>query len=187
MSTREQRNLRLTSEANAVLDDLPERERGAYVSAAILAHDPSGPELVGEAAAWLTASGRGSGYLDAVLRQRGEAAMAALEMLAATGWTDDEIRIACALADGAPPPGQPLGAWLAIAMVEDERIAREQQARLGLPEIGGYAGQAGVTTDRWHELARRVREDEPTARAAYAVALEWWADHGEVCRRLGDG
>jgi hypothetical protein len=134
--------------------------------------------------AWLAESGDATAYVATVLDQRLGAVLVGLEHLETTGWTRDEIRIAAALAEGRPPEGMPIGSWVAVAMVEDERIAREQQDRLGLPLLGGHAGQVGIALDRWHELARRCREHEPTARAVAAVSAEWWADHRGVSERL---
>lgn len=168
------RNIYLTAEANEILDGLP-ATKGAiseFVSRAIVdaarirIYDPR--VLDGEAAAIAQRAG-GAPYLAAVLAQRAEALAAALDVLRSRGWRMSELAAIAHVTMGViAPAGRPL-TWLAAEMRDAPHVAEDH----------------GIAPERWAELIARVADDEPEARALYAVAAEVWAGNAEVGRWLG--
>jgi hypothetical protein len=166
-----QRNMSLSEEAHAVLDRQPPREIGAYVSAAVIAYDAGGAsELDPDAARILEAAG--PRYLARALEQRDADWRDALAYLQGSGWRPEEIRAVAGCTMGTlGRHGRPL-TWLAQEMIDWWRIT---------------GGTDRVTPQRWTELAGIVQGSEMTARALYAIAAEYWAEHQEVALRLGEG
>lgn len=130
---------------------------------------------------------RASPRLDAIVALRAEALTHARAHLADEGWTAGEVAAVMECTSG-PHPGGGLPHYTSMAlgaeMADAERLHRDADVRLGrllgVDRATGPAASRGIPPERWAQLCALVAESEPTARALWVVAAEWWAEHDGV-------